>query len=1185
MGMSWTKEQRMVIDTRNANMLVSAAAGSGKTAVLVERIITRLTSTEQPLDVDRLLVVTFTEAAAAEMKGRIRDAIDKILEEYPENEHMQRQAALIHSARIMTIHSFCLSVIREHFHTIDLDPGFRTAEEGELKLLKHDVLEELLELHYEAGEEDFLKFVECFASGRDDKKLEEILLNLYEFSRSYPNPSQWFTECLEVYGAKDEETFEQTRFVGAARRNIERYLEDALHLVDQGLALCYAEDGPTVYAAALEADREGILDLKEADTFLDMNQKAAVFKWERLASLRKKEGISEQKMDQVKAIRSDVKELIGDLKKYYFYTDNQSLFHDMQECYPVVQVLTGLVAEFEAAFTNKKRERNIIDFSDMEHLALRILTREEAGELVPSEAAEGYQEQLSEIMIDEYQDSNMLQEVILTSVSSVRCGIYNIFMVGDVKQSIYRFRLAKPELFMEKFEAYPTADHCCRIDLHKNFRSRLEVLDSVNFIFEQVMTKELGGITYDSTARLNVGAAYETRSGNETEVILVHTDGIKDAEVEIEDSERELEARAAARRIKELMKDQQIRDKDSGEYRPIRYRDIVILTRSLKGWTNVFADILKREGIPTYTGSKEGYFETLEIGILLNYLRVLDNQKQDLPLASVLKSPIGGLTNGHLATIRSKYPELLFHEAVTAYAKGEGEPELIVKLRSVLDQIEEYRRILPFTAIHVLLWKIIKETGYGEYMAALPGGAQRKANIDMLVEKAIAYEATSYKGLFHFVRYIEQLQKYEVDYGEASLTDEQADAVRLMSIHKSKGLEFPVVIVAGMSKPFNTQDSRAKIVVHPNLGIGIDAVDLKDRTKSPSLLKKVIQKELILENLGEELRVLYVALTRAKEKLIMLGTVKEWEKRQQADELIRSQPGTTLSFGRLAGAGSYYDWVLPSLVRMDPSLPLTIRHLQAETIAAAESSEAAGDLLAAEALREWDTRKTYDEEFAKQLEEQFSYQYPYSEEKQLKLKYTVSELKQLGGSPEETGELLFEEPEIIPLIPKFLTEETEMAGASRGSAYHKLLELLDFTVSYDRGGLLKALDDFEKRGLLSREMKECIRPEDILQFLSSDLAGRMQAAAKQGMLKSEQPFVIGVDAGYLVQGIIDVYFEEEDGLVIADYKTDRVDSGAQLREKYHVQLDYYAQALEKLTLKKVKEKIIYAFAVHEEVEI
>jgi len=1187
MGVNWTKEQREVIDIRDSNLLVSAAAGSGKTAVLVERIIARLTDETAPMDVDRLLVVTFTEAAAAEMKGRIRDAIEAILEEHPENEHMQRQATLIHSARIMTIHSFCLSVIREHFPAIDLDPGFRTAEEGELKLLKADVMEEILEEYYEDGREEFLRFVECFVTGRDDRKLIDLILSLYEFSRSYPNPSRWFAECLEAYQVENEEDFNQTAFIRAAKRNIERYLEDAMNLLDQGLSLCAQSDGPGPYGAALRSDQAEVQRLREASGFPAMNEQAGSFRWERLASIRgkDKEDISEQKIEQVKAIRNEVKDLIGELKKYYFYEDNQSYLNDMKLCYPVVKVLVELVMEFDSRFTHKKREKYIIDFSDMEHLALAVLTREEDGELVPSEAAKGYQEQLDEIMIDEYQDSNMLQEVILNSVSGIRRGRYNLFMVGDVKQSIYRFRLAKPELFMEKFDTYPQAEHCRRIDLHKNFRSRREVLDSVNYIFAQIMTKVLGGITYDDTARLNVGADYEEQPGNETEVILVHTDISDDAGQESGETVREMEARAAARRIKELLKTQLVWDKESGTYRPAHYRDIVILTRSLKGWTNVYSATLNREGIPSYTGSKEGYFATSEIGILLNYLRVLDNQKQDLPLASVLKSPIGGLTNEELAVIKSAYPSEVFHEAVAAYEKEGADAALRSKLEQVQGQIRGYRKILPYTAIHVLLWKIIQETGYGEYMEALPGGAQRKANIDMLVEKAITYEATSYKGLFHFVRYIEQLEKYEVDYGEASLTDEQTDAVRLMSIHKSKGLEFPIVIVAGMSKLFNTQDSRAQIAVHPGLGIGVDAIDLEARTKSPSLLKKIIQKEVALENLGEELRVLYVALTRAKEKLIMLGTVKKWEEKQQTYEMAGSANGQPISFGSLTKATNYYDWVLPALIHADEGVPVRICHLELADVVAGEAAEESGDRMAAEVLTHWDTGQTYDQAFKQQLERQFAFRYPYADEKQFKLKYTVSELKQLGGSPEEAGELLFEEPDIIPLVPKFLSDENELQGASRGSAYHKLLELLDFTTDYDRVSLENTIAKLAAAGKLSPEMKACIRTDDILRFLASPLAARMQEAARQGVLRSEQPFVIATGSGYLVQGIIDVYFAEEDGLVIADYKTDRAKSGEELAAKYRVQLDYYAKALSQLTRQKVKEKIIYAFAVHEEVQV
>ena len=833
MGVNWTTEQQKVIDLRDRNILVSAAAGSGKTAVLVERIITMLTDEEHPVDVDQLLIVTFTEAAAAEMKERIRDAIEKKLEEYPENEHLARQATLIHSAQITTIHSFCLSVIRDHFHAIDIDPGFRIGEEGELKLLKHDVLSELLEEEYQKKEQKFLDFVEAYGDGKSDKKIEDLILKIFEYSRSYPVPAEWLKQCREAYRIETLEDLEDSSYGEFIKANVNYYLEDALELIEQGLDLCLCADGPYAYEEALQNDKQMIEDLQMAETLEEMADAFEEIDWTKLKANRN-EFVSEEKIERVKAIREDVKGLIGDLSSQYFYQSIYETVEDISRCIPAVEELTVLVEKFSKAFEEKKRSQNMIDFSDMEQYALRILTEEKDGELQSSPVAREYQEQYKEIMIDEYQDSNLIQEAILTSVSTVEVGKYNIFMVGDVKQSIYRFRLSRPELFMEKFNTYDTEDsRTQRIDLHKNFRSRKEVLDSVNLLFFQLMARDLGGIDYDDQSALYVGASYpeSDQLDNATEVLVIDNDVDSLAEVSKEDREgkhalrglkkitdRELEARAVAVRIRELMKEHRVTDKKTGELRPVRYSDIVILVRSVQGFADVFSEILNREGIPTYTGTREGYFATQEIGIILDYLRVLDNKRQDIPLAAVLTSAIGGTTEEELAWVKSKYPEKPFWEAIAAYVEEQSAGEDSTDENSTdasgaeenrqdqdaivrcMRQIEHFREIVPYTSIHELLWKILDETGYEDYVSAMPGGEQRRANLKMLVQKARTFESTSYKGLFHFVRYIEQLQKYDVDYGEASIEDEQSDTVRIMTIHKSKGLEFPIVFVVGMGK-------------------------------------------------------------------------------------------------------------------------------------------------------------------------------------------------------------------------------------------------------------------------------------------------------------------------------------------------------------------------------------------------
>lgn len=1201
MGVMWTEEQQKVIELRNRNILVSAAAGSGKTAVLVERIIKMLTDEKHPIDVDRLLIVTFTEAAAMEMKERIRSAIEKKLTEDPGNEHLLQQATLIHNAQITTIHSFCLSVIRDHFHAIHLDPGFRIGEEGELKLLQHDVLGEILEEKYASGEEQFLDFATAYAGKKGDKNLEEWILKIYEFSRSYPNPEVWLKSCEDAYNPETVEELENSHFMQFVMNNAKRYLQDAKQMLNQGMQICLEEDGPAVYQTTLLSDMTVIETLEGATSFHELNEKVQEVHWVRLASNRDKT-VSEEKSQAVKMIREEIKDIVKNLKNQYFYQSVDGMLEDLQLCRPAIHELLALVREFADRFEEKKRNQNMIDFSDMEQYALRILTEECEGQLVPSVIAKEYQQHFYEIMIDEYQDSNMIQETILTSISKIEEGTYNIFMVGDVKQSIYRFRLSRPELFMEKFDTYSLENgKKQRIDLHKNFRSRWEVLESTNYIFRQIMTKKLGGIDYNVKAELNVGASYPQGKGFETELLVIDTkQELADREHVDSVESRELEARAVATRIHELIEHQLVMDKKTGELRPAKYSDIVILTRSVRGFADVYTEVLNREGIPAYASTREGYFSAQEVGVILSYLRVLDNRRQDIPLAAVLTSPIGQMTENELAVIRSEFREQSFYEAVEKYRIDGKECSVREKLGCCMQTMDRIREIVPYTPMHELLLHILEETGYGDYAAAMPGGEQRRANLDMLIEKARSFEATSYKGLFHFVRYIEQLQKYDVDYGEASIEDEHANTVRVMTIHKSKGLEFPIVFVTGMGKRFNMQDARSALVLHAGLGIGLDAMNQKLRTKSPSIVKKAIQKEEVLDTLGEELRVLYVALTRAKEKMIITGTVSNLEKKLLETEQVKRQVGNALPFGTLSTATTYMDWLLPALARLPEVVPLKVSYMGIEEIVSKELQKKMEKSLERAMFEQWDVERIYDEVTKKQLEEQLEYHYPYHAEQTRKLKFSVSELKKrvhaMEMVEEELGEELYEEPEMVPLLPKFMQEEEELMGALRGTAYHRVMELLDFTKNYEEKSLRETLKEFQKEGKIVKDAVDCIRIKDVQRFLESSAGQRMQICARENKLWKEQPFVLGVDAKeiypeeesdeqILVQGIIDVYFEEEDGLVVLDYKTDKVRSAAELVERYHAQLDYYAKALEQVLGKKVKEKIIYSFTLRKEIYV
>lgn len=1254
MGVSWTEEQRQVIELRNRNILVSAAAGSGKTAVLVERIITRITDKVHPVDIDSLLIVTFTNAAAGEMRERIRTAIEKKLVEEPENVHLQRQLTLIHHAQITTIHSFCQHVIRNYFHTIDLDPNFRIGDDGEMKLLRNDTAERLIEELYqeigagdstehnpEAGRQEntdekpsteslehgpepekqevakekeekgkrYRRFVESFAPGRDDGGLKALILAVYDFSMSYPWPFKWLKDCRRAYDVENVQELASVFWMEPLLKHVRLLLEECVADIRKALAICRQPDGPYMYEKAILDDlvqMEELLNsrdyLEYADAFLRMKAFARL-------STKKDDIVSAEKKELVKGIREQVKGSLKAIREQYFYQTPGQMVEDLKGSREQAEVLLELAGTFYRRFSEKKREKNLLDFNDLEHMALDILVKEENGHPVPSDAAEQFADRFEEIMIDEYQDSNLVQEYILTSVSRQSRGVNNVFMVGDVKQSIYRFRLARPELFMGKYASYTTESSPeQKIELHKNFRSRSQVLSSVNFIFRHIMTENLGNICYDDAAALYPGAFYPEAQDPEeldTEVLLLDLEEEAEAVEESGETAVELEARMIGKRILEMVGKAQVVDKATGAYRPAQYRDMVILLRTVSGWADTVASVLGNMGIPAYTGSQSGYFSATEVQTILALLKVVDNPEQEIPLAAVLRSPIVGLSDEELAKIRSRSREGSFPAACRFYAREGEDSVLTEKLKDFYRMLEDFRRRVPYTAMHELLWYILERTGYADYAAAMPGGEQRRANLEMLAEKALAYESTSYRGLFNFNRYMEQLQKYDVDYGEASILGEEENTVRILSIHKSKGLEFPIVFVSGMNKAFNQQDSRSRLALHPEYGIGCDFTDPVLRIKTPTLLKKMIQRKLVEESLGEELRVLYVALTRAKEKLILTGAAR-LEKKQKKWQQSGSVPGKPLSFGTLTGAGSYLDWVMPVLLLH----PAGEAAFGSPGICGQEKTEAAfrirlftiGDLAVEEAVHQLEARWTkeallnweealYSRRMREHLDKVFDTEYAWKDSMDIYGKITVSELKSMRQTLDTEEEFtVFAEPDVVPLLPKFLQEKQEPTGAAKGTVYHRLLEHLDYEREASVPAVREQLEEMCRIGKLTKEEAEVIKASEIVHFLCTGLGQRMKQAALAGNLRREQPFVLGVDAEeireswtgndmVLVQGIIDAYFYEEDGIVLVDYKTDYVEPGKEHRllEKYGIQLRYYARALERLTGCRVKESYIYSF--------
>lgn len=1258
MGVSWTTEQQQVIDLRNRNILVSAAAGSGKTAVLVERIVKIITDKNHPVDIDHLLIVTFTNAAAAEMRERIGNAIEKALDEQPGNEHLLRQLTLIHNAQITTIDSFCLYVVRNHFHEINLEPNFRIGDEGELKLLREDVLGRVLEQNYEEPSEAFSNFVEGYASGRTDAALNEMILQLYEFSRSYPWPEKWLDSFVGAYRIETREELDRAEWLAPLTENICFVLKDCEQLLRQALAVTQQDDGPDMYEKAVRSDLEKYESLSKLTSFCELSGALSDIKYDRLASSRGFEG-DPDKLELVKSLREQAKDVVKKLCRQYFFCSPEMMIGQLERTEPMLEEVVRLTKQFADEFAAAKRRKNLVDFHDVEHFALQILVDEETEKA--KKTAEEFRDTFEEIMIDEYQDSNEVQETLLRSISREERGENNIFMVGDVKQSIYRFRLARPELFMKKYDSYSLEESTTqRIDLHKNFRSREEVLTCTNDIFYKIMARSLGNVEYDAEAALYPGASYPVSADFIPEILLADSNDELLEDTELTDK-KTLEAKIVAEEIKHLMKTQPVTDKAAGTLRAAHYSDIVILLRSLSGWADSLVEVLNENGIPAHTVSSTGYFSTVEVQTVLSMLRLLDNPRQDIPMAAVLRSPMAGLTDEELAVLRLEDGSVPFHEAVLELAEGlyeEGgqieisnseedqkqgrnadektenhiETTAHRKLLKFYKKYRQLRQLVPDTPIHELIEIILRETGYGHYVAAMPAGNRRTANLNMLLEKAAAYEKTSYKGLFHFVRYIDELQKYDVDFGEADMVGENEDVVRIMSIHKSKGLEFPIVIVSGMGKNFNKQDTRSKMVLHPELGIGLDYMDGKLRIKSPTIAKKAIAKQIDLENLGEELRVLYVALTRAKEKLILTGTLKDAAEklefyRQQAN--LSKAADRPLSYLTREGASGYLDWILPAVLSYGDKYPVRI-------VEAAELvlDEVENQLEQNEDLTERiEEIEAADTQLVGQLKQRFSQRYPYQVDVLRKNKYSVSELKhramreRFEAEQEETVPAFLEEP-VTPTIPLFIQreesveQETANRGALRGTAVHRVMECYDFA---SEKSVQEQMEAMEKEEKITADMRALVKEQIVADFVSSETGRRMALAQCGGALYREKPFVMGFteeeleNYGFgvgsntdsceniyektdsdqekeeqkkvcheedltLIQGIIDVFWIEKDGIVLLDYKTDRVQQAKELIDRYETQLKLYADALERVFAArklKVKEILIYSFSLEQ----
>lgn len=1248
--MAWTSEQLEAINGRGSNLLVAAAAGAGKTAVLVERIIKIITDEENPIDIDRLLVVTFTNAAASEMRERIGKSISEKLSENPNSKNIQRQLALLSKARITTIHSFCLDVIKRNFHSIDIDPDFRVGDETETVLMKDEALSELFEEKYlksqynrennAADNDSFLELMEAYGGNKNDSSVFDMVMDLYNFSMSNPWPYDWINSMTEKFKAHENFKFGASPWAHILMQNIQIELSGMIKSLTKALKIIESCETLKAYE---ENFKEDIAMLNDA---MESCHSYEVF-YESLASLEFKtlkrcgKDVDKEKQKFVKDIRDNVKKRLNDIKGNILAEDAERINKEIKELYPLMRALGNLVIEFNERYMNSKRRRNIVDFNDFEHMCLEILAeKDESGNIVPSKAALEIRDKYDEILIDEYQDSNMVQEVIMSMISKKEKP--NLFMVGDVKQSIYRFRQANPRLFLEKYNTYSEEKKAenRKILLYKNFRSRKEVLDGVNFVFKQIMSETIGELNYDHSEFLNPGAEYrlpntdKMKVGGDIELYVIEKAKDKDkvedeASIEEENvSDIMLEARMVGKRILELMEEDEeekefsVFEKDTGEYRRVKFSDIVILLRSTKNWASIFSEELMEMGIPVFSDANSGYFESPEIKTMLSLLQIIDNPRQDIPFVAVLRSPIGGFSVEELIDIKEFQGDTFYEKFISVEKlceEQESSRELCIKIKDFYDKLLIWRKEALYMPIDEFIWYLYTETGYYGYVGAVKGGAQRQANLKMLFERARDYNETSYRGVFNFINFINKVKVSSGDMGSATILGEGDNVVRIMSIHKSKGLEFPVVFVSGCGKQFNLRDINKPILFHNELGFGPDYVNLEKRVSYSTLMKEAIKNRIKLETLSEEMRILYVAFTRAREKLIITGAVADTSKAASKWAADIESYNEKLSEDVILKGKTYLDWIGASIIRHEAGKDLRdlvevpferiefikdeskwkIHLLKREEILKASSDLNYKDAEEEEKFQKFNLKlkeiKTSDHEseYYDEINRRLNFKYSFEEASKLPSLISVTELKRRFSEENEYASRVF-----IPALskkPLFLEEINGLTPAEKGTALHSAMQHLKLPFEGEEistEAIRSQINDMVINELLTEKQAETININKIFKFLSSDLGRRI---IKSPEVHREFPFQVNIkstdiyenlpeelykDENIMLQGIIDLYFMEGNEIVLLDYKTDYVtnDNIEEIKNRYLSQINYYSHALEKVTGMKVKEKYLYLFS-------
>lgn len=1339
---------------------MAAGAGSGKTSVLVERILQQITDREDPVEIDRLLVVTFTNAAAAEMKLRIGAALEKALQKNPRLTFLRRQLLLLNKASISTVHSFCLQVIGRYYYLRDLDPSFRILEETEADLLQQEVLEEVLEAYYadEEMESPFYRLVDIYSSDRGDSALSELVLRLYSFSRSHLRPDLWLQEQVAAFAVEDAAALEETPWAGEMFRYCRQELAGIRGRLQGALELAVRPGGPEPYIANLQEDLAVLQQVEEAaagGSWAKLSRAMQLVAFGRLKPCRG-EQYSSFLRESVQERRNKCKDDFSTLKGGFFRRSLEEQAAELRELVPLLQFLVQIVQSFAREYRRAKEERGALDFADLEHYTLQILSRPEqdrsAGGFLPSEAALKYREQFVEVLVDEYQDINPVQEAILQLVSlpgPEPAG--NRFMVGDVKQSIYRFRLAAPELFLEKYHAYTAGARpgSCLV-LRQNFRSRREILAGVNFLFRRIMDEVVGEMEYDEEARLRYGAVYypedgpaekpgEEAAGSRAVGVLFITrtaveageaaagetgpgggsaspggdleiggDGLLQTDddilaeaVEEELDRAALEGRLMARRIKELRgadgrEPFHVFDHERGGMRPARYRDIVILLRTARNCAIPIMEELRWAGIPVYAELGTGYFEATEVEVMLSLLKIIDNPYQEIPLAAVLRSPLVGLDAEELARIRAAAPGGNYYEAVKAYCAAGAEPgpdrgrqqsyghnhgrengydhdhgsgpndghgrapssllALPARLSLFLESLQCWQEEARQGSLAGLIWQIYRDTGYYDLAGGMPGGEQRQANLRALYDRARQYEATSLRGLFRFLRFIERLKERGGDLGVARALGEQEDVVRIFTVHKGKGLEFPIVFVAGLSGRFNRRDLQQNFLLHKELGFGPKYIDTARRLIYPTLPWLAIRNRLNLELLAEEMRILYVALTRAKEKLFLVATVNDIAAEVKRWAACSASGEPLLPAYDRRRAQSFIGWLGPALLQHpragvlralaeepgsipgpagdEPGEPsdwrieiVTAGEIAAESEAAIRE-DARQERWLAKVARLAEVPRSDGGVWAGAIARQLTWRYPCQAAVDSFAKVSVSELQKLFNAGME-GEDAREAPwlEFSPAggpRPRFLGEG-ELTAAERGTAYHTVMQHLEFSPCPDADNVRRQLESMVRRELLTPEEKQTVDPASVAAFFRTSLGERILRANR---VEREVPFSLVLPAAevyparsggispdladggslgrpggplpgrdgppqvvesegtrlpgaepVLIQGVIDCLAREENGLLLVDYKTDRTSGSTleELRARYRLQLEYYARALQAIRQEKITGKYLYFF--------